>query len=93
MSVLVLTLQSCQFFQSEDDREVVASVNKHKLFKEQLITNIPEKLTGNDSLSYVKSYIEKWANDKLIMDKAELNLPKSIKNEFDSLSKKYKQEL
>ena len=27
------------------------------------------------------------------MDKAELNLPKSIKNEFESLSKKYKQEL
>ncbi|MGO2102865.1 MAG: hypothetical protein ACTH3E_07440 [Psychroflexus halocasei] len=93
LSVFVLTLHSCQFFQSGNDREIVASVNKHKLFKEQLLANIPEKMTGDDSLSYVRSYIEKWANDKLIMDKAELNLPKSIKNEFDSLSKKYKQEL
>lgn len=92
-SIFVLMLQSCQYFQSEDDRQLIASVNKHKLFKEQLIDQIPEKLTGNDSISYVKAYIEKWANDKLLMDKAELNLPKSIKQEFDSLAKNYKQEL
>ena len=58
LSVFVLTLHSCQFLQYGNDREIVASVNKHKLFKEQLLANIPEKMTGDDSLSYVKCYLK-----------------------------------
>lgn len=93
LCVLVQTLHACQFFQPEEKGDIVASANQHKLYKGELLTHIPEKLKGNDSLSFVKSYIEKWANDKLILDRAELNLPKSRKQEFDSLATTYKDEL
>jgi hypothetical protein len=90
---MILSLGSCQLFSVQEESEVLASINTHQLYKSDLVAALPSQITKNDSAIFAQSFIEKWATDKILIDRAKLNLPKSQQSYFDSLAKDYRDEL
>ncbi len=88
-SILYLTLllltAGCDVFKQTEDREVVAKVKTHQLYLDDLLSAIPENMTEADSLNFVSGYIESWATQMLLLNKAELNLPQEEKDVADQL--------
>ena len=90
---LVSVVSSCNFLNKNKDAKVIARVNDHYLYKKDLDPFISSKLSPSDSAMKTKTYIDKWAINKLLLDKSKLNLPQDKQQKFDSLAENYKQEL
>lgn len=86
-------ITSCDFFQKENFGNIVARVNEHLLFEEDLKEAIPEDLSKQDSIIFVKSYIDEWAKDKIILDRALFNLPLEEQKRYDKMVSQYRSEL
>lgn len=91
--LIVSTLGSCEFFKQDLPSEPVARVNDKYLFKEDLESLIQPNTSVEDSLLIVSSYINRWATQQLLIDKAEINLPESQLAEYDQLVLDYKNDL
>lgn len=90
---ILLLLTSCHLFQQKNEEDVVARVGNNFLYKSD-IQHIAEQGTAPaDSLLLVKSYIEKWATQQLLMDKARINLSKEKMEAYDELVANYKIDL
>ncbi len=87
---LVLMFSNCQ---PPKDDEAIARVNKKFLYKNDLEGLIPEKTNPDDSLSFVMNFINKWAKEQLLIDKALINLSEEKQNEFQKLIDQYKRDL
>ena len=54
---------SCRLVSSVlHDDEVVAKVGKHRLYRHELESIVPEGLSSEDSLNLVSQYIDTWAS-------------------------------
>ena len=96
--ILVFTfLTSCNYFKLQEKEkkssEIVAIVNTYKLFKHDLENLLPKNISKEDSLVFVKSYINDWAVKQLLLDKAENNSSSKDVNEINKLVKNYKESL
>lgn len=67
----------------------IAKVNDYSLFKDDIY--IPENTV--DTSSYIKIFIDKWIEDKLIYNEAQNNLSKQTKDELIELVNDYKNQL
>ena len=90
---LVMCFVSCSLFSEKDTTPFVARVNNHYLTFEELGDHISSNLSSEDSTLAAKSYIRNWATDKLLLDRAKLNLPEEQQNDFRDLSRKYEEQL
>ena len=83
-SVFFLTLlfltAGCDVLKQEEEKPVVASVKEHNLYLDELISALPENLSESDSFNFANGFIESWATQMLLLDKAELNLPEEEKD-------------
>lgn len=87
-------LAGCEYFKkSEDDRKVVVRVNDSYLYEEDINKLINENTSPEDSAVIVSTYINRWATQQLLIDRAELNLPESTQKEFNELVNNYRNEL
>lgn len=77
---LLLLVVGCDVFKEKEERPVVAKVKEHQLYLDEVLSALPENLTETDSLNFVNSFMESWATEMLLMDKAELNLPETEKD-------------
>lgn len=69
---------SCNAIQSFiHDDEVVAKVGKHKLYKSELLENIPQGVSSADSTNLALQYINTWASSRIFSDMALGQLPKA----------------
>lgn len=68
---LVFTLFSCQRDAKENP---LARVDDNYLYESDLPRFLTEDIQGKDSITLVKSYIDKWIKEQLILQKAELNI-------------------
>jgi hypothetical protein len=84
---------ACDLIKKESSRKVVARVNNHFLYQDDLEAVIPKTMSTDDSTSFVKYYIDNWAMDKLILDKAKFNLPIEEQQRYDKMVEEYKTEL
>lgn len=84
---------SCSLFKKEEESSFVARVNNHYLTLEELASHISDKLSPQDSSVAARAYIQSWATDKLLLDRAKLNLPEDQQNNFRVLSKRYEEQL
>lgn len=91
--IILSSLSSCDFFKQELPSEPVARVNDNYLFKEDLASLIQPNTSKEDSLLIVSNYINRWATQQLLIDKARLNLPESQLAEYDQLVLDYKNDL
>lgn len=93
ISLSVIMLSGCHWFKTQKTQNVVARVNEHILFESDLEKILPEDISKTDSASVVNSYIDRWAMDKLILDRAKFNLPLKEQKRYDEMVQDYKNEL
>lgn len=86
-------LTSCDFFRKELPLEPVARVNDQYLFKEDLSSLIQPNTSAEDSLLIVTNFINRWATQQLLIDKARVNLPEQQLGDYDQLVQDYKNDL
>ena len=88
---------SCKYFKLQEKEnkssEIVAIVNTSKLFKKDIESILPKKISKEDSVIFVKSYINDWAVKQLLLDKAENNSTQENVNEINKLVNNYKESL
>lgn len=89
----LIALTSCDLFKKQNPENVIAKVNEHILYKGEITEAMPENFTKEDSVFFVKSYIDKWAMDKIILDRAKFNLPLEEQQRFNKMVEQYKSEL
>ena len=89
----LILLQSCNYFQTAEEREVVARVNENYLYVDEIQSLVGEGISDEDSTLMVNDFIKRWATQQLLIDKAKFNLSTAQQKEFDELVSNYKNEL
>ncbi|HLU84970.1 MAG TPA: hypothetical protein VKZ45_05825 [Vicingaceae bacterium] len=73
--IVVTVLSSCDFFQkSTPDENVAVEVGEYKLYQKELDNLVLKGISAEDSAIIVNNFIENWIKEKLVLQKAELNL-------------------
>ena len=88
--ILLLIVFSCK--RSNDDRKPIAKVYNTFLYEEDIKNNLPNNYSKEDSLIFVKNYINKWAREQLLVQKAKINLQEE-KEQINTLVDQYHQDL
>lgn len=88
--LLVLVFTSC--FKKEENTNALARVGDQYLYDDDLKEILPADLSKEDSTLFVKDFINKWAQHKLLLEKALLNL-KEDQQEIDELVAQYHEDL
>ncbi len=99
LSFVFITI-SCDYFELkkevksiEEDENIIASVYDKNLYLSDIEDLIPKHLSLQDSLIFVKSYINSWAKQQLFLQKAEENISKVNNTEIENLVKNYRKSL
>lgn len=74
LCLLLLAFSSCGVGEENTDRKVVAQAGEALLYEDELREMIPLDLTGMDSAAVVRSILETWARDAIVLQQAERNL-------------------
>ncbi|MGX1023470.1 peptidyl-prolyl cis-trans isomerase [Psychroflexus sp. MBR-150] len=88
-----ILLSSCELFKKQQQEDVIAQVNSHILYQSDLKKVLPKNISTEDSIAFVKNYIDQWAMDKILLDKAKFNLPVKEQERFQAMVEQYKSEL
>ena len=87
--MLIFTISSCS--NKEDDNEAIARVYDTYLYDSDLLELLPNNFSKQDSLLLVTNYINSWAKDQLLLEKAKINL--NDKENIEELVNKYRQDI
>lgn len=94
LGVISLINTSCNtFLVKNGDDKVIAVVGNSKLTKTQLELATPPDMSEIDSISFSQSYIERWVRNRLLLEKAEINLSKDALNEIELMIENYETSL
>lgn len=91
--LLLMFLAGCNFLNEPEDKEIIARVNDSYLYRDDVATLISENTSPEDSTLLVNNFITRWATQKLLLDRARINLTAEQQAEFDRLVQNYKNEL
>lgn len=84
---------SCEYFQSKEERKVLARAYDIYLYEEDVVNLIPEEASPEDSAIFVSNYINRWAQEELFMHQAKINLSEKKQKDFKKLVNHYRNEL
>ncbi len=94
---IISLLSSCQYFdleqKSNDYSRLIASVYNINLYEKDVIDLIPTNSTKEDSLLLVKSIVNSWAKQQLLLKKAEDNLTREDRDKNIRLVQDYRRGL
>ena len=90
---IVVLLMSCEYLKQRPDRIAIARVNDSFLFPEDLEGLISEDTTKEDSTFIVNNYINRWATQQLLINKAKINLSQNQLDAYERLVNEYKNDL
>jgi hypothetical protein len=90
---LLLLMASCHFFEQKQEEDVVARVGNQFLYKSDIQHIVGPGTPPTDSILLVKTFIDKWATQKLLMEKAKINLTQERLDAYDELVANYKTDL
>lgn len=71
---------------------IVAEAYNHKLYRSEVVENIPSGLSPEDSISLYQQYIDHWLISKVLLETAKKSLTISEKN-FEEKIKQFKEQL
>tara|TARA_R110002051_G_scaffold75877_2_gene138324 strand:+ start:189502 stop:190353 length:852 start_codon:yes stop_codon:yes gene_type:complete len=91
--VFCLLLVGCSFFKKIDSGQPIARVNDSFLYQEDIKGVVPKGVSKQDSTLMVNAYINRWAQQLLLMDGAKINLSESKQTSFSQLVEQYKVDL
>lgn len=84
---------SCNYFKQKINSEALARVGDSYLYASELDSLVPLNTPKTDSVLIIKSYIDRWVTQKLLIKAAERNLDDAKKEDFNVLIKQYKNDL
>jgi hypothetical protein len=90
---LFFAISSCSYFKKPQEPESIARVGEVYLYENDIKDLVPKGTSKNDSIAIVKSYIDRWATQKILYNAAEYNLSKSQIEGFNELINQYKIDL
>jgi len=70
---ITIVLSSCSFFDRNDDI-LLARLGDSYLYESEVKSLYNSELTASDSLAFIQQYINNWAQQELLLQKAELNI-------------------
>ncbi len=80
---------SCNTKQEAGPDNAAARVNNAYLDRQELTGIVPAGTSKQDSIAITKSYIDRWASQKLMYDAAVVNIDAEKQKELDALVKQY----
>ena len=86
---IIVFFSSCT--NKKDDKKAIARVYDAYLYEEDLKEILPENFSSEDSVLLVSNFINSWAQDQLLLQKAVMNL--DDKASVDRLVDQYRQDL
>jgi hypothetical protein len=66
-------LSSCSLFERTDDI-LLARLGDSYLYESEVKSILNSSLSSTDSLAFIQQYIQNWAKEELLLEKAELNI-------------------
>lgn len=84
---------SCDYFQSNEERKVLAKVHDTYLYEEDVLDLMPKGSSSQDSALFMSNYINRWAQEELLMHQAKINLSEEKQRDFKRLIDLYRNEL
>ncbi len=91
--ILILAVASCSYFKKPQEPESIARVGDVYLYKSDINDLVPKGTSKNDSIAIVKSFIGRWATQKILYNAAEYNLSDNQMESFNGLINQYKVDL
>lgn len=89
----ILFFEHCATNNDQEIKEKpLATVSGAALYQYQLLNDLPDELSGEDSINFAKQYIDNWINEQLLLQKAEEVLPEQAKD-VESQLEKYRRSL
>ncbi|MET2984058.1 peptidyl-prolyl cis-trans isomerase [Aureibaculum conchae] len=88
--ILIFVIFSCK--RAEDEGKPIAKVYEAFLYEKDIEEILPENISKEDSIIFTKNYINKWAKEQLLVQKAKINLQEE-KEEINALINQYHQDL
>jgi len=70
----LLSIKSCGFFSLSEKENPIMRVSKTYLYASEIKDIFPEFISKKDSITILENYINNWAVNQLVLQKAELNL-------------------
>ncbi|MDD3877810.1 MAG: hypothetical protein PHT69_14410 [Bacteroidales bacterium] len=90
--LLLLFLTQCGFFNDKTDEKPLAKVQNEYLYLSDIKDIVPFNMDPQDSISFVKNYVNNWVQNKLILNTAESNL-KPEQKDFEKQLTDYRNSL
>ena len=84
---------SCDYFRAPKKPKAIARVGESYLFQDDIVDLVPKGTSKKDSIAIVKSFIDRWATQKLLFEAAQRNIGKDKVSEFSALIDQYKVDL
>ncbi len=72
--MLAVLAVSCKHAQ-QGTRDVIAKTSDHVLYKDEVTSAMPISLSAEDSVTFVKNYVDDWLHFTLLYEKADENIP------------------
>jgi len=95
--VLATWVSGCRYFslKSDDDsgEKVVARVGSEKLYLSALPLPLEPGMSKQDSMLIINNFIDSWALNRILLQKALMNLPDDKKEAFEKLVEEYRTDL
>lgn len=91
--VLLSLSWACDFLPwNRDQRVPLARVHETILYQDEISVIVPADLHGEDSLLWVRQYVDRWARNQILLAKAAFNLGDEVK-EIEQLVSDYRNDL
>jgi hypothetical protein len=73
--IFALALFSCKSKpKAETDSEIIATVNEENLYKKDIVALMPVFQSKEDSLAFVKDYVDSWVAERLLYAEAKIRI-------------------
>ena len=90
--LISLIFISCDFIEKKPD-QVLARLGDEFFYKSDLKDVFPDEISSEDSIIFVKNFINDWAKEKLLFNKALVNLGDEKQENLNQLIESYKNQL
>lgn len=74
---ILLSFSSCQYIQKQVGGRPYVEVAGHYLYYEDLENIVPMGITGQDSVQIIERFVQRWATDILVYERAKQNVAKN----------------
>lgn len=93
VALLGSVLASCEYFVSTPEDDVIARVNDKYLYRSDIENLVAVNTSPEDSALIVNNYVNQWATQQLLIDRALVNLSQDELDRYEKLVNEYRNDL